>query len=71
MALALCCGEGETWQITMLNIYPHKQNIPKYLPKIVLLLALQRFPHDNATGGRSWRDKGEKMIDSRGKILDG
>ena len=22
-------------------------------------------------GGRSWRDKGEKMIDSRGKILDG
>ena len=63
--------EGETWQFTMLNKYPHKRNIPKYLPKIVLLLALQRFPHDNATGGRSWRDKGEKMIDSRGKILDG
>ena len=36
-----------------------------------LLCNNSRTTMPQSPGGRSWRDKGEKMIDSRGKILDG
>ena len=66
MALALCCVEGET------NIHINGIFLNICQKSFCFLLCNNsRTTMPQSPGGRSWRDKGEKMIDSRGKILDG